>query len=81
MLDIVIKSLIDVLKVAFFCSVTEGEPEAYILHLNVGLYSLFARLYGMYPWHYLCSLQDQYSRNKIPPEFYKSAIEVSNLLF
>ena len=59
-----------------FNFIVDGEPEAYILHLNVGLYSLFARLYGMYPWHFLCSLQDQYSKNKFTSDFYKSAIEV-----
>lgn len=36
-------------------------PEGQLLHLQIGLYALFNRLYGMYPWNFLTYLRQQYS--------------------
>lgn len=57
-------------------AISDGAPEVYVLHFNVGLYSLFSRVYGMYPWHFLMTLQDYYAKQKISPDLYRSVIEV-----
>lgn len=41
-------------------------PEVHLLHLQMGLYALFHRLYGMYPCNFLSYLRHQYSlRDKL----------------
>ncbi|XP_043481993.1 hamartin [Leptopilina heterotoma] len=42
----------------------------YFLHLQVGLYSLFHRLYAMYPCNFVYYLQQQYQRDSDPTFFY-----------
>ncbi len=37
-------------------------PDIYLLHLQVGAYSLFHRLYGMYPCNLLTYLRAVYSK-------------------
>ena len=44
-------------------------PDVYLLHLQVGTYSLFHRLYGMYPCHFLTYLRSAYSRKENEPVF------------
>ncbi|KAG8232141.1 hypothetical protein J437_LFUL012151 [Ladona fulva] len=36
-------------------------PEQHLLHLQIGLYALFHRLYGMYPCNFLSYLRTEYS--------------------
>ena len=37
------------------------QPEVYVLHLQIALYALFHRLYGMYPCNFLSYLRQHYS--------------------
>ncbi|XP_069705374.1 hamartin isoform X2 [Periplaneta americana] len=37
-------------------------PEEHLLHLQVGLYALFQRLYGMYPCNFLSYLRNEYGQ-------------------
>lgn len=39
--------------------------ESYMLHLQVGLYALFHRLYGMFPCNFLAFLRKEYSQRDI----------------
>ncbi|XP_077864613.1 hamartin-like, partial [Saccoglossus kowalevskii] len=38
-------------------------PEVHILHLQVAVYSLFHRLYGMYPCNFLSYLRSNYGKD------------------
>ncbi|KAK4025492.1 hypothetical protein OUZ56_014557 [Daphnia magna] len=43
------------------------QPEVYVLHLQIALYALFHRLYGMYPCNFLSYLRQHYSlRDNLP---------------
>jgi len=43
------------------------QPEVYVLHLQIALYALFHRLYGMYPCNFLSYLRQHYSvRENLP---------------
>lgn len=37
------------------------QPEVYVLHLQIALYALFHRLYGMYPCNFLSYLRQHYA--------------------
>lgn len=39
----------------------KGLPEVQQVHVQVGLYAFFHRLYGMFPCNFLCYLRSQYS--------------------
>lgn len=39
-------------------------PEEYVLHLQVGVYALFHRLYGMYPCNFLAYLRSHYGNRE-----------------
>ncbi|XP_067938172.1 hamartin-like [Watersipora subatra] len=71
--DEIFEYLVRLMKVSF--TNKEGIPDAYILHLNAGIYSLFSRLYGMYPWHFVTRLRDYYSKQVFRHNFYIKAIE------
>ncbi len=45
------------------------QPEVYLLHLQIGLYALFHRLYGMYPCNFLSHLRQHYSVREHLPVF------------
>lgn len=43
------------------------QPEVYVLHLQIALYALFHRLYGMYPCNFLSYLRQHYAiRENLP---------------
>ncbi|XP_022085127.1 hamartin-like [Acanthaster planci] len=42
-----------------------GIPDVYHLHIQVAVYALFHRLYGMYPWSFLQHLRFYYQNKKI----------------
>lgn len=44
-------------------------PESYLLHLELGMYALFNRLYGMFPCNFLSYLRQQYSSKESLPVF------------
>ncbi len=41
----------------------QSLPEAQQVHVQVGLYALFHRLYGLFPCNFLSYLRTQYSDN------------------
>ena len=45
------------------------QPEVYVLHLQIALYALFHRLYGMYPCNFLSYLRQHYSARENLPIF------------
>lgn len=45
------------------------QPEVYVLHLQIALYALFHRLYGMYPCNFLSYLRQHYSIRENLPTF------------
>ena len=45
------------------------QPEVYVLHLQIALYALFHRLYGMYPCNFLSYLRSTYSLRENLPIF------------
>ena len=54
--------------------------EVYLVHLRVGLYCLFHRLYGMYPCHFLTYLRDVFTKSA-NRHIFNETIEVSGGLF
>lgn len=44
-------------------------PEGYLLHLEIGMYALFNRLYGMFPCNFLSYLRQHYSSKESLPVF------------
>ncbi|XP_013415766.1 hamartin isoform X3 [Lingula anatina] len=49
-------------------------PDIYLLHLNVGVYALFHRLYGMYPVNFVEYLRIFYTRSE-NQEVFKSTVQ------
>ena len=56
--------------------VTEPVLEIYVVHLRVGVYCLFHRLYGMYPYHLISHLRDVYSRRSQSNAVFDEMIQV-----
>uniref|UniRef100_A0AAU7B972 Tuberous sclerosis protein product-1 n=1 Tax=Pyrrhocoris apterus TaxID=37000 RepID=A0AAU7B972_PYRAP len=44
-------------------------PEIYLLHLEIGMYALFNRLYGMFPCNFLSYLRNHFSSKESLPVF------------
>ncbi|XP_014276292.1 hamartin isoform X2 [Halyomorpha halys] len=44
-------------------------PEGYLLHVEIGLYALFNRLYGMFPCNFLSYLRQHYNSKESLPVF------------
>ena len=49
-------------------------PDIYLLHLHVAVYSLFHRLYGMYPCHFLTYLRKIYTKEDNQQVFKESIL-------
>ncbi|XP_041368930.1 hamartin-like [Gigantopelta aegis] len=49
---------------AFSVKKPANTPDVFLLHLQVALYSLFHRLYGMYPSHFLTYLRQQFQKRE-----------------
>ena len=58
----------------------ENVPDEYLLHLNVGIYALFSRLYGMYPSHFVQYLQEFCTKKNAQKQLFSNAIEVGATL-
>ncbi len=56
-----------------------GVHDVYLLHLQVGIYCLFHRFYGMYPCHLLTYLREKYCRTDQMELFHK-AVKVRLML-
>lgn len=52
----------DVAIALLFCLLVVNIPDVYLTHLQVAVYSLFHRLYGMYPCHFLTYLRNIYTK-------------------
>ncbi|KAK6195034.1 hypothetical protein SNE40_000552 [Patella caerulea] len=46
-----------------------NTPDVFLLHLHVALYSLFHRLYGMYPHYFLHYIQTQFTKKDLIPVY------------
>lgn len=57
---------------------TGNVPDVFLLHLQVALYSLFHRLYGMFPYNFLTYLRHHYNKKenaKVFDEFVKPMLD------
>lgn len=54
---------------------TGNAPDIFLLHLQVALYGLFHRLYGMFPYTFLTYLRHHYSK-KDNAAAYEESIKV-----
>ncbi|KAL3871551.1 hypothetical protein ACJMK2_039542 [Sinanodonta woodiana] len=66
-------------RLVAFCVKKPGNvPDVYLLHLRVSVYSLFHRLYGMYPYNFLTYLRQCYNKKEnltVFEEVVKSMLE------
>ena len=46
------------------CFISGNAPDIFLLHLQVALYGLFHRLYGMFPYTFLTYLRHHYSKKE-----------------
>ncbi|KRT84086.1 hypothetical protein AMK59_564 [Oryctes borbonicus] len=52
------------------CHETDEMHEEQTAHMQVALYALFLRLYGMYPCNFLAYLRDQFRKKDLYPDLY-----------
>ncbi|ESP04993.1 hypothetical protein LOTGIDRAFT_109459 [Lottia gigantea] len=66
-----LQEILDILtRLASFCvRKPANTPDVYLLHLHVSLYSLFHRLYGMYPFTFLQYIHHQFNKKELVPVF------------
>ena len=61
-------------------ALTANVPELYKYHLQVGVYCLHHRLYGMYPYHFLTYLRNIYSKQE-QQQVFENIVKVSHLCY
>lgn len=54
---------------AWNCSTQGRYVEEQVVHMQVALYALFQRLYGMYPCNFVAFLRNQYKEKNVMPIF------------
>lgn len=54
---------------AWNCNTQGRYVEEQVVHMQVALYALFQRLYGMYPCNFVAFLRNQYKEKSVMPIF------------